>query len=91
MKRWMKAELLPLMVVIGWLIWIMAGVDLEAWKIVAAFIIFCLIPVFAGIFYGHAVGRHAGADSVVLDALAGLEQLDRYRAGRGDIDTTGGA
>lgn len=89
MKHWMKAELLPLAVVMGWLVWIMAGVDLEAWKIVAAFIIFCLLPVFAGIFYGHAVGRDMGADGVVFDALAGLERLDR--AGRGDIDTTGGA
>lgn len=60
MKRWIKLEALPLLLLLSAHAYIFAQTDLEAWQSVAAFLVFLVASAATGIFYGHAVAMSSG-------------------------------
>ena len=57
MKRWLKLEILPLVLLLALHAKVFAVADLTPLQMALAAFAFLLIPFLAGMFYGYTVGR----------------------------------
>lgn len=57
MKRWLKLEILPLILLLVLHAKVFDAADLTAAQMVLASLAFLIIPALAGAFYGYTVGR----------------------------------
>lgn len=57
MKRWLKLEMLPLILLVALHAKVFAVADLTPMQAVVAAAAFLVIPALAGVFYGYTIGR----------------------------------
>lgn len=60
MKRWLKLEILPLVLLLALHAKVFAVADLTPLQMLLAGVAFLLVPALAGVFYGHSVGMASG-------------------------------
>lgn len=60
MKRWLKLEILPLILLLALHAQVFSVADLTPLQVVVAAAVFLVIPALVGAFYGYTVGRADG-------------------------------
>lgn len=60
MKRWLKLEILPLILLLALHAQVFSVADLTPLQMVLATVVFMVIPALSGVFYGHAVAMSSG-------------------------------
>ena len=79
MKRWLKLEILPLVLLLALHAKVFAVADLTPLQMLLAAVAFLLVPALAGVFYGRVVGR------TELGAVVVAEQTEHIRRLRGEL------
>lgn len=77
MKRWLKLEILPLLLLMVLHAKVFAVADLTPLQMVLAAFAFLVTPAMVGVFYGYAVGRSAPRK----DSQARWEVVDTSKGG----------